>query len=75
MAAKKPLSRRPPAKPGSISVGGEVYVATVLRIFDRDKIGRPKQCMLMHEDDVVRVDGGEEFMIVYALRRVLDGGN
>jgi len=48
-----------------IQIGKEKYVATVLKVNERDVQGRPLRCEIVHDDRTVKLEGGEEFIIVY----------
>lgn len=52
-------------KPMRIQIGKEKYVATVLQVKERDVQGRPLRCDVVHDDKTVKLEGGEEFIIVY----------
>ena len=54
------------SKPGAIIVGGERWGATVLQVVDRDPDGSPRTLRLLRDDESVKVEGGEEFFVVYA---------
>jgi hypothetical protein len=58
----KPLGK----KPVRLMVGTERYEATVLLVTGHDNLGRPSECRLVHEEQIVNIKGGEEFLIVYA---------
>lgn len=52
-------------KPGLISVAGEKYRATVIRVFDKDKDGRACQCMIVHDDATIKISDGDQFIIAF----------
>lgn len=51
--------------PGTKTVRGEVYVAAVFQILTKDALGRPKDTRMVHEEETVHLEGGEEFMVGY----------
>ena len=61
--------------PDKIMVGLETYIVGVAMIQTRDKHGRPKLVTLIHPEEVVTLneDGGEEFMTLFAPKRVMGG--
>lgn len=65
-----PRDKRPRSKPGSTSIGGEIHVATVLQVTEFDDDGSPRSFRLMRDDERVRIEGGENFWVVYAPREM-----
>jgi hypothetical protein len=54
--------------PASIVLpNGDRYVATVFKIEDRYENGIPENCLLLHDEAVAEIVGGEEFFIAYIL--------
>lgn len=49
--------------PKEKNVRGERYVPAVFQIMSKDEFGRPKNCTMVHEEESVHLDGGEEFMV------------
>lgn len=58
-------------KPGKLVINGEPYPATVLFITGRDKLGRPKEARFLYDEESMNIQGGEEFLVVYALGRAV----
>ncbi len=69
------MAKRERTKPSSISVGGEIHEVVLLRIFDRDAHGRPKQCMILYDEESVELKGGEEFLTVFMAVGMKKKGN
>jgi len=61
-----------PSQPGAIDVAGERHVATVLHVIERDEQGRPTTCRILRDDESIKIEGGEQFLVVYALASSLD---
>lgn len=51
------------AVPKEKNVRGERYVPAVFQVMSKDAFGRPKNCTMVHEEESVHLDGGEEFII------------
>jgi hypothetical protein len=54
--------------PRTKTVRGEVYVAAVFQILSKDDLGRPKDTKMIHEEETVHLEGGEEFMVGFVLK-------
>jgi hypothetical protein len=54
--------------PRTKTVRGEVYVACMFQILSKDALGRPKDTKMLHDEESVHLEGGEEFMIGYVLK-------
>lgn len=54
--------------PKTKTVRGDVYVACVFQILTKDAFGRPKDTRMIHEEETVHIEGGEEFMVSYTLK-------
>lgn len=50
------------------NVRGEVYAVTVFQILSKDEFGRPKDTKMIHSEESVHLNGGEEFMVGYVLQ-------
>lgn len=53
--------------PRTKTVRGEVYNAAVFQILSKDELGRPKNVLMVHEEESVKLEGGEEFMVGFVL--------
>jgi hypothetical protein len=53
-------------KPSRIKINGEDYRVVVLKVLGRDELGRPRQCELMYEGESTKIEGGEDFLVVFA---------
>lgn len=54
-------------KPRSISINGQRYDSTLLKVIDRDPDGSARRFELLRDDESANLAGGEQFWIVYAL--------
>lgn len=54
--------------PRTKTVRGDVYVACVFQILSKDEFGRPKDTKMIHDEETVHLEGGEEFMVGYMLK-------
>jgi len=54
--------------PRTKTVRGEVYVAAVFQILSKDAFGRPKDTKMIHDEETVNIEGGEEFMVGFVLK-------
>lgn len=54
-----------------VSINGHRYRATVLQVMSYDDHGRPRNLVLRDNDETVKIEGGEAFMIVYVLEDCL----
>lgn len=59
------------AKAPRVFVRGEEYLPLVLLVTARDPLGRPHECRVVHEEQSVHLEGGEEFLIVFVNAKVL----
>jgi hypothetical protein len=57
-----------PSKPGRIKIGGDTYVATVMKINSKYPDGTPKELTLIRDEDTVKLSEGDEFTIPYFLK-------
>ena len=55
-----------PAKPATLSLNGEAYIPLVLLVHTKDEDGCPALMKAIRDDHSIELAGGEEFMIVYA---------
>jgi len=62
-------------KPEKVIVDGEKYTATVMRIDEKDQHGRPRKLTLIPDDETVHINEGNQFMIVYAPKKMVDKAN
>lgn len=44
-----------------------IYRAVATRIDEWDEIGRPRTLRVVHDDETIRIQGGDQFLIVYML--------
>lgn len=49
--------------PKEKNVRGERYKPAVFQIMTKDAFGRPKNVTMVHDEESVHLDGGEEFMV------------
>jgi hypothetical protein len=54
------------SKKHRVKIDGAKYRAIVLQVAERDELGRPLLVRILGEQESVRIQGGEEFFIVYA---------
>ena len=54
--------------PRTKTVRGQIYNASVFQILTKDALGRPKDTRMIHEEETVNLEGGEEFMVGYVLK-------
>ncbi len=47
---------------------GRAYVALLLKVGSRDDLGRPKDATLYYDEERIALEGGEEFLVVFARR-------
>lgn len=52
-------------KPQRLVVGGTRYVAAAFKVLERDVQGRPLKLEVIHEDRIVPVVDGDEFITGY----------
>ena len=45
------------------TIRGELYTVTVFRVVGRYPDGRPKDCVMIHEDQSTEVQNGTEFIV------------
>ncbi len=64
------MAKQETKKPGRIWVQDETYVATVLKINSWYPDKTPRGLTLIKDEDTVHLKGGEQFMIVYALKEM-----
>jgi len=57
------------AKLGQIA--GEPFKPIVLLVLGRDVLGRPTDCRLVHDEQTVTLQGGEEFIVAFARAKVV----
>lgn len=67
--------KKKPAKPSSISVGGEIYQVVIMQIHTRDKQGRPKEVSIVYPEESVTLGGGEEFLTAFIPSIMAKKGN
>lgn len=53
------------AKP-KLVINNQQYEAVVLLIRSHDEFGRPREATTLYDEESVNIEGGEEFMIVFA---------
>lgn len=53
-------------KPTKMHLAGETYVPSVLLVTGRDEQGRPRECRIVQQEQQVHLQGGEEFLVVFA---------
>lgn len=58
------------AKPLRVRINNEWHKAVVLHVLESEN-GRPTKCRVMLDDDKVKLQGGEQFLIAYVLERSL----
>jgi hypothetical protein len=47
------------------TIRGEDYKPTVLKVTGRYPDGRPKDCLMIHDDQTTELQGGEEFIVAF----------
>jgi len=52
------------------TIRGEEYVTKVLLVKGRHKDGRPRECVFIDDDESVKLEGGEEFIVVFVPLKV-----
>lgn len=55
----------PEPKKGSRTIRGETYELVVLKVLERDELGRPSKVLIGYDDTTFKVGGGEEFFTAY----------
>jgi hypothetical protein len=50
---------------------GKVHDLALFRILDRDAQGRPKGLELIYDENIVHIEGGEEFMTGFLPREMV----
>lgn len=55
-------------RPRTKTVRGDIYMAAVFQILSKDSLGRPKDMKMIHDEETVTLEGGEEFMVSYVLK-------
>lgn len=63
----KPLGK----KPALVFIGPDRYAATVFLITGHDKLGRPRELRILYDDEVMKIEGGEHFLIAYVQPKLL----
>lgn len=58
--------RRATKKPDRLVIGGEEYSTVVVKIMQRDHLGRPRMGMFVYPEQTVDVADGDAFLIVFA---------
>lgn len=51
--------------PRKVKIDADVYELVLLQVLARDELGRPTQTRMIHDDDVVDLQGGEQFITAY----------
>lgn len=70
------MSKVKQTKPGQIQFSDDKkYRATVLHVTGRTENGRPRECRVLHDDESIDLQGGEQFVIVYFPVEMLQPGN
>lgn len=60
------------ALPGEISLNGQVFVLTLMRIESRDEHNRPEEAMVIPPDRMVEVSPVSQFMPTYVLKSLME---
>lgn len=61
-----------PSKPAVLNLMGEVYVPLVLLIHTKNPDGSPALMKAIQKDHTIELAGGEEFMVVYAPKKMVE---